>query len=133
MLPRSSAESCNAATRNKTAATLRLSRGCPAKTSVLEFHGETPFGGECRGRQAIRAWFDQVALDFGRLSLTAHDVAVSGPPWNLRVVVRFNDRYDLISGDTLTNHGFQFLRIAWERSRRIAYSWTSESWRRRWR
>ncbi len=82
---------------------------------LLEFQGDTPFGGERRGRRAIREWFDEVGRDFGRLSLTAHDVAVSGPPWNMRVIVRFSDRYDLISGDTLTNHGFQFLRIAWGR------------------
>jgi hypothetical protein len=45
--------------------------------------------------------------------LSVEDVAVSGPPWNLRVIVRFTDRYELISGDSLTNHGFQFLRLAW--------------------
>lgn len=48
------------------------------------------FGGERRGREAIRDWFEQVRRDYGRLRLTAHDVAVSGPPWNLRVIVRFS-------------------------------------------
>jgi len=84
-----------------------------APDGVLEFFGDTPFGGERRGREAIRDWFEQVRRDYGRLRLTAHDVAVSGLPWNLRVIVRFSDTYELISGDTLTNHGFQFLRIAW--------------------
>jgi len=84
-----------------------------AQDGVFEFAGDTPFGGERRGREAIRDWFEQVGRDFGSLRLTAHDVAVSGPPWNLRVIVRFSDTYELISGDTLTNHGFQFLRIAW--------------------
>jgi ketosteroid isomerase-like protein len=84
-----------------------------AKDAVFEFQGDTPFGGERRGREAIRAWFDQVGREFGRLRLTMGDVAVSGPPWNVQVIVRFNDAYELISGDTLTNHGFQFLRIAW--------------------
>jgi ketosteroid isomerase-like protein len=79
---------------------------------VFEFQGDTPFGDERRGREAIRGWFDQVVREFGRLRLTADDVAVSGPPWNLRVIVRFSDRYELVSGDTLTNHGFQFLRLA---------------------
>ena len=40
-------------------------------------------------------------------------MTVSGPPWNLRAIVRFSDRYHLISGDTMESHGFQFLRIAW--------------------
>jgi ketosteroid isomerase-like protein len=84
-----------------------------AEDGVFEFLGDTPFGGERRGREAIRGWFEQVERNFGRLRLTAHDVVVSGPPWNMRVIVRFSDAYELISGDTRTNSGFQFLRIAW--------------------
>ncbi len=84
-----------------------------AEDGLFEFEGGTPFGGERRGRQAIREWFEQVARDFGRLHLTAEDVAVAGPPWNMRVIVRFSDRYDLIGGETLSNHGFQFVRLAW--------------------
>jgi ketosteroid isomerase-like protein len=86
-----------------------------ARDGVFEFAGDTPFGGERRGREAIVGWFEQVGREFGRLTLVAHDVTVSGPPWNMRVIVRFSDRYELISGDTLANHGFQFLRIAWGR------------------
>ncbi len=84
-----------------------------AHDATFEFEGNTPFGGERRGRDAIRAWFEEVARDFGRLSLTAQDVAVAGPPWDMRVIVRFTDHYDLITGETMTNHGYQFLRIAW--------------------
>ena len=87
--------------------------GMFSEDAVFEFHGDTPFGGERRGRAAIRAWFEDLGRQFGRLWLTAHEVAVSGPPWNQRVIVRFSDRYELVSGDTLTNHGFQFARIAW--------------------
>jgi ketosteroid isomerase-like protein len=86
-----------------------------SKDGLFEFQGDTPFGGERHGRQAIREWFERVGRDFGRLELTAHDVAVGGAPWNMRVFVRFSDRYELISGDTMTNHGVQFLRIAWGR------------------
>lgn len=84
-----------------------------SEDAVFEFQGDTPFGGERRGREAIGGWFGQVGREFGRLRLVAHDVAVSGPPWNLRVIVRFRDSYELISGETLSNHGFQYLRIAW--------------------
>ena len=84
-----------------------------AADAVFEFLGDTPFGGERRGRDAIVQWFDEVGRDFGRLTLTAQEVAVSGGPWNMRVIVRFRDHYQLITGDTMTNHGFQFLRIAW--------------------
>ena len=84
-----------------------------AADAVFEFHGDTPFGGERRGRQAIRGWFEEVWRDFGRLELSARDVAVSGPPWNMKVIVRFGDRYHLNTGDTLDNHGFQYLRLSW--------------------
>ena len=84
-----------------------------AHDGSFEFEGETPFGGERRGRDAIRAWLEEVARDFGRLNLNARDVTVAGPPWHMRVIVRFTDRYDLITGETMTNHGYQFLRIAW--------------------
>jgi ketosteroid isomerase-like protein len=87
--------------------------GSFAPDAVFEFHGDSPLGGERHGPEAIRAWFEQVRRDFGRLELTAQDVVASGPPWNMRVVVRLTDRYHLISGDTLANHGFQYLRLRW--------------------
>ena len=86
-----------------------------APDAVFEFHGDTPFGHERRGREAIRQWFEQVASDFGRLELRAEEVTVSGPPWNMRLVIRFRDRYRLISGHSLENYGFQYLRLRWGR------------------
>jgi ketosteroid isomerase-like protein len=84
-----------------------------AADGVFEFIGDTPLGGERRGREAVVEWFEQVGREFGRLTLQADDVTVSGPPWNMRVIVRLSDRYHLISGDTMSNRGFQFLRLAW--------------------
>lgn len=84
-----------------------------ARDAVFEFQGDTPLGGERHGPAEVRAWFEQVAREFGRLHLTAHDVAVNGPPWNMRVIVRFTDRYHLITDDVLENHGFQYLRLRW--------------------
>lgn len=84
-----------------------------ASDAIFEFVGDTPFGGERRGPAGVRAWFEQVAREFGRLELTARDVAVAGPPWNMRVIVRFTDRYRLVGGQTLDNQGFQFLRLSW--------------------
>lgn len=84
-----------------------------ARDAIFEFQGGTPFGGERHGPAGVRAWFEQIAWEFGRLHLTAHDVAVSGPPWNMLVIVRFTDRYQLITGDVLQNHGFQYLRLRW--------------------
>jgi ketosteroid isomerase-like protein len=84
-----------------------------ARDAVFEFQGDTPFGGERFGPAGVRAWFEQVATEFGRLQLTAHDVAVSGAPWNMTVIVRFTDRYHLSGEHTLENSGFQYLRLRW--------------------
>jgi ketosteroid isomerase-like protein len=84
-----------------------------APDAVFEFQGNTPFGGERHGPAGVRAWFEQIAREFGRLHLTADEVAVSGPPWNMLVIVRFTDRYQLITGDVLDNYGFQYLRLRW--------------------
>lgn len=86
-----------------------------AKNAVFEFCGDAPFSGERRGRASIAEWFSQVEREFGRLHLGIDTVATSGPPWDMRVIVRFHDRYELISGQSLTNHGYQFMRIGWGR------------------
>ena len=86
-----------------------------AHDAVFEFHGDTPFGGERRGRDAIRAWFEQVDREFGRLHVAAEAVTVSGPPWNMRMIVRFRDRYALNGGASMENYGFQFVRARWGR------------------
>lgn len=90
----------------------RLTRAF-APDAVFEFQGATPLGGERFGPAGVRAWFEQVATEFGRLQLTAHNVAVSGPAWDLKVIVRFTDRYHLIGDHTLENSGFQYLRLRW--------------------
>lgn len=84
-----------------------------SRDAVFEFHGDTRFGGERRGPEAVRSWFEDLGQTFGRLHLMADDVTVSGWPWNMRVMVRFHDRYELINGERVTNYGFQFLRISW--------------------
>jgi ketosteroid isomerase-like protein len=84
-----------------------------AEDVVFEFHGDTPFGGERVGRAGVREWFEQVDRELGRLHLTAQEVAVSGPPWNMTIIVRFTDRYALIGGASMDNYGFQYIRTAW--------------------
>lgn len=84
-----------------------------ARNAVFEFHGDTSLGGERHGPDGVREWFGQVAERFGRLELTAQDVVASGPPWNMRVIVRLTDHARLISGHEFENHGFQFLRLRW--------------------
>ncbi len=45
------------------------------------------------------------------------DVLVSGPPWNMRVGVRFADRIALPDGRNYENEGMQYLQLRWGRVR----------------
>ena len=42
-----------------------------------------------------------------------HDVAVAGPPWNMRVCFRFSDRIALPGGVDYDNEGMEYLRMRW--------------------
>ena len=59
--------------------------------------------------------------------LTAHDIAVSGTPWNMTVIVRFTDRYHLLGGHMLETGRVSTYGCAGERSRRTGSSSTSTS------
>jgi ketosteroid isomerase-like protein len=77
-----------------------------AKDAVLVFPGSSSFGGEQRGHDAIRAWLERfVAL---RPRFEVHEVAVAGPPWNMRVFFRFTDH---IPVGGYENHGAEYLQI----------------------
>jgi ketosteroid isomerase-like protein len=65
--------------------------------------------------QIGRSWFER----FARLrpQVEVMDVIASGPPWNMRVAVRFRDRITLPDGSTYKNEGMQYLRLRWGRVR----------------
>jgi ketosteroid isomerase-like protein len=80
-----------------------------ADDAVLVFPGSSSFAGEHRGKPAIEAWLDRfIGL---RPSLVVHDVAVAGPPWNMRVTFRFSDRIQIPGGGEYQNEGMEYLRI----------------------
>lgn len=60
-----------------------------ADDAVLVFPGESSWGGEHRGRDAIEAFLRRYA----RLGLQfeAHEIVVSGWPWSATIWVRFSD------------------------------------------
>ena len=64
--------------------------------ACLVFPGSSSFAGDHRGKPAIRAWLERFTA-LGP-SLTVHDVAVAGAPWNMRVSFRFSDEIPIPSG-----------------------------------
>ena len=86
-----------------------------ARDAVLRFPGDHPMAGEFRGRDAIAGWFDRgwSLFDF---AFTIEDVAVAGPPWNMRIVTRWrNDLRAKRDGKLFPNRGMQYLRIRFGR------------------
>ena len=86
-----------------------------ASDAHLVFPGRSSFAGEHRGKDEIEAWFERfVALG---PKLEVHDVAVAGPPWDMRVCFRFSDRIPIPDGGEYSNEGMEYLRIRWGKLR----------------
>jgi ketosteroid isomerase-like protein len=64
-------------------------------------------------RGEIAAWFRRFSVLRPQIEVT--DVAVAGPPWNMRVFTRGIDRIDLPDGRVYRNRWCQFVRLAWGR------------------
>jgi ketosteroid isomerase-like protein len=80
-----------------------------AKDARLVFPGNSSFGGEQRGKPAIEAWMRRFAsLD---PEFSVHEVGVAGPPWNMRVFMRFSDRIVAPDGYVYENEGMEFIQI----------------------
>jgi ketosteroid isomerase-like protein len=81
-----------------------------ADDAVFQLMGEHHLGGERRGKDEIRAWFEEVGRLFPDLKIEASEIVVSGFPWNTRVATRFR-----VSSKQAgyVNDGMQFLRLRW--------------------
>jgi ketosteroid isomerase-like protein len=86
-----------------------------ADDAHLVFPGASSFAGDHHGRAELEAWFER----FFELRPTfeVHDVAVAGPPWNMRVFFRFSDRMAIPGGGEYRNEGMEYLRIRWGKTR----------------
>jgi hypothetical protein len=88
-----------------------------AKDARFFFAGGSSFGGEQRGKPAIRAWMRRFASL--RPQFVVHDVAVAGPPWNMRVFMRFSDRIVAPNGYVYENEGMEYIAIKYGLIREI--------------
>jgi ketosteroid isomerase-like protein len=82
-----------------------------ARDAVFVFPGSSSFGGEQRGKPAIEAWMRRFASL--RPEFTVEDVAAAGPPWNMRIFMRFRDRIVAPTGYVYDNAGMEYLRVRW--------------------
>jgi ketosteroid isomerase-like protein len=88
---------------------LRLALLGLAGDARFVFPGTSSFGGELRGKPAIEAWMRRFASLHPQF--TVHDAAVAGPPWNMRVFMRFSDRMVAANGYVYENTGMEYLVI----------------------
>ena len=75
------------------------------------FAGEHPLGGERHDREAVRAWFERLYRLFPSLRFEVTTVAVSGPPWDLKVAVEWVADVTPAAGPAYRNVGAHVLRV----------------------
>lgn len=99
--------------RDITAGRLGLVRALAADDVTFVFPGTSSFGGTYHGRDEMLGWLTRFSSLHPRIDVL--DVAASGPPWKMRVAVRFDDAI----GDDYHNHVLEMLWIRWGRLRRL--------------
>jgi len=95
-----------------------------ASDARLIFPGQNSFGGEHRGKPAIATWMRRFASLHPEF--TVHDASASGPPWHMRVMMRFSDRIVAPNGYVYENEGMEYIRIKWGLIREIRVSLDTE-------
>ena len=80
-----------------------------ADDAVMVFPGDNSWGGEYRGKAAIRAWVDRFVAH--RPTFVLGDAAVAGPPWNMRIFFHFSDRIVAPDGFEYRNAGMEYVRM----------------------
>ena len=88
---------------------LRLALLGLANDAVLVFPGASSFGGEHRGTPAIAAWMQRFASVHPEFHV--HDASAAGPPWDMRVFMRFSDRIVAPDGYVYENEGMEYIVI----------------------
>lgn len=83
--------------------------------SRFVFSGDHALGGERRGPQAVRQWFNEVFERFPGLTIEPREVVVNGWPWSTVVATHLLISATLPDGRPYTNEGMQLLRLRWGR------------------
>src|SRR5215213_8645652 len=81
-------------------------------TSRFLMSGDHALGGERRGPEGARAFFEESFRLFPGLRIEPQQIMVGGWPWNTTIGTRFEVRD---TESDYRNEGMQFLRIRWGR------------------
>jgi ketosteroid isomerase-like protein len=86
--------------------------GSFADDAVLVFPGDHSWGGEYRGKEAIRGFLERF-VEVG-IQLEPHEILVQGWPWNMTVMLRFtNEARDANGNVVYANRGAIFAQAVW--------------------
>ncbi len=80
---------------------------------IFSFAGPAPLGGERRGVEAVREWFQRLFSYFPGIQFTVHHVIVQGWPWNTLAATRLSVAAPRADGSMYKNEVMQFLRLRW--------------------
>lgn len=79
--------------------------------------GRHPLGGVRTTMKSTREWYARLQRLLPNLRFNLKSVAVSGWPWDTRILVSWEDAFRLPDGATGTNQGVHELRMAWGKVR----------------
>ena len=80
---------------------------------IFSFAGSAPLGGERRGVDAVREWFQSLFSSLPGIEFTVHQVIVQGWPWNTLVATRLSVVAPRPDESIYQNNAMQFLRLQW--------------------
>ena len=83
--------------------------------SRFYFAGDHALGGERRGQDEVREWFQLALQLFPGLRIEPRDVVVNGWPWNTVIATRLAISAPRPGGREYRNEGMQLLRLRWGR------------------
>ncbi len=80
---------------------------------IFSFAGPAPLGGERRGVEPVREWFQRMFSYFPGIRFTVQHVIVQGWPWNTLVATRLSVAAPRADGSMYRNEAIQFLHLRW--------------------
>ena len=76
--------------------------------------GDHALGGERRGKQAVKQWFERMGRVFPKLHIDIEQVEVTGWPWNTTVFVKWRANAKLLDGQSsYVNNGVHVFNLRW--------------------
>jgi ketosteroid isomerase-like protein len=79
------------------------------------FAGDHALGGERRGPDQVRAWFELMHRLFPGIRIEPQRVVVNGWPWSTVIATQLAISAPRSGGRTYRNEGMQLLRLRWGR------------------